>query len=101
MLQQSCNSVATLLLLVLFMLVRPTLHLFTTIVNDVDGRKVLASYVVDDASRLNATTVHASQKQFELAYPNAAKFFGSKRAHDPSELFQNEFYLKYGLRQDD
>jgi FAD/FMN-containing dehydrogenase len=45
--------------------------------------------------------LHASQKQFEQAYPNAAEFFRAKRAHDPSELFQNEFYRKYGLRQGD
>ena len=27
--------------------------------------------------------LHASQKQFEQAYPNAAEFFRAKRAHDP------------------
>jgi hypothetical protein len=40
--------------------------------------------------------LHASDEQFERAYPRAAEFFNAKRSHDPGELFQNEFYLKYG-----
>jgi FAD/FMN-containing dehydrogenase len=41
--------------------------------------------------RLEATT-----RQFEEAYPQAKKFFQLKRRYDPGELFQNEFYVKYG-----
>jgi hypothetical protein len=40
--------------------------------------------------------LHATVPQFERAYPQAKSFFGKKREHDPHEVFQNEFYLKYG-----
>ena len=40
--------------------------------------------------------LHATQKQFHRAYPNASEFFSLKRKYDPQEIFQNQFYLKYG-----
>jgi FAD/FMN-containing dehydrogenase len=40
--------------------------------------------------------LHASQDQFERAYPMGREFFDFKRKYDPQELFQNEFYLRYG-----
>jgi FAD/FMN-containing dehydrogenase len=40
--------------------------------------------------------LHATTKQFNEAYPQAEKLFELKRKYDPEELFQNEFYLKYG-----
>lgn len=40
--------------------------------------------------------LHATQSQFQQAYPRSAKFFERKRHYDPNELFQNQFYLKYG-----
>jgi FAD/FMN-containing dehydrogenase len=40
--------------------------------------------------------LHATAGQFLQAYPQAPEFFGLKRKYDPRELFQNEFYLKYG-----
>ena len=40
--------------------------------------------------------LHATTEQFNEAYPQAKKFFELKRKYDPDELFQNEFYLKYG-----
>ncbi|MBC8288685.1 MAG: FAD-binding oxidoreductase [Planctomycetes bacterium] len=40
--------------------------------------------------------LHASPEQFHSAYPMARDFFLKKREHDPDELFQNQFYLKYG-----
>jgi FAD/FMN-containing dehydrogenase len=40
--------------------------------------------------------LHATPGQFERAYPRAAEFFRLKRQYDPDELFQNQFYLKYG-----
>ncbi len=40
--------------------------------------------------------LHASIEQFQRAYPQATQFFQLKRRYDPEELFQNEFYRKYG-----
>lgn len=40
--------------------------------------------------------LHATPEQFHQAYPQAKRFFELKRKYDPAELFQNEFYLKYG-----
>ena len=40
--------------------------------------------------------LHATPKQFHSAYPMAREFFAKKREYDPDELFQNQFYLKYG-----
>ncbi len=39
--------------------------------------------------------LHATPEQFHRAYPQATEFFNLKRRHDPQELFQNQFYLKY------
>ncbi|MDP9381033.1 MAG: FAD-binding oxidoreductase [Chloroflexota bacterium] len=40
--------------------------------------------------------LHATPEQFARAYPQGQKFFERKRAYDPDELFQNEFYRMYG-----
>ncbi|MBM80472.1 MAG: FAD-binding oxidoreductase [Planctomycetaceae bacterium] len=40
--------------------------------------------------------LHATKEQFEAAYPMAPEFFELKRKYDPTEMFQNQFYLKYG-----
>jgi FAD/FMN-containing dehydrogenase len=40
--------------------------------------------------------LHATPEEFARAYPQAKMFFALKRKYDPDELFQNEFYLKYG-----
>jgi len=40
--------------------------------------------------------LHATTGQFLKAYPQAADFFKLKRHFDPDEIFQNQFYLKYG-----
>ncbi len=32
------------------------------------------------------------------AYPQVDEFFELKGKYDPDELFQNEFYLKYGTK---
>jgi FAD/FMN-containing dehydrogenase len=40
--------------------------------------------------------LHATQEQFERAYPQSKRFFELKREYDPGELFQNEFYRRYG-----
>jgi FAD/FMN-containing dehydrogenase len=40
--------------------------------------------------------LHATPEQFGRAYPQGRDFFARKRRYDPDELFQNQFYLKYG-----
>jgi FAD/FMN-containing dehydrogenase len=40
--------------------------------------------------------LHATLDQFQRAYPQAAQFFELKRRHDPHEIFQSQFYAKYG-----
>jgi FAD/FMN-containing dehydrogenase len=40
--------------------------------------------------------LHATEEQFAAGYPQANRFFELKRKYDPDELFQNEFYRKYG-----
>jgi FAD/FMN-containing dehydrogenase len=40
--------------------------------------------------------LHATREQFSRCYPQAGEFFVLKRKYDPDELFQNEFYIKYG-----
>jgi FAD/FMN-containing dehydrogenase len=39
--------------------------------------------------------LHATQEQFERAYPMASDFFQLKRNYDPQEVFQNGFYTMY------
>ena len=39
--------------------------------------------------------LHATQEQFERAYPQAKEFFELKRKYDPNEIFQNAFYTTY------
>jgi FAD/FMN-containing dehydrogenase len=41
--------------------------------------------------------LHATPAQFRRAYPQAGEFFNLKRKYDPQELFQNQFYQKYGV----
>jgi FAD/FMN-containing dehydrogenase len=41
--------------------------------------------------------LHATPEQFRRAYPEADAFFALKRKYDPNEIFQNQFYVKYGL----
>lgn len=40
--------------------------------------------------------LHATPSQFDRAYPQATRFFQLKRKYDPDEIFQNQFYTKYG-----
>jgi hypothetical protein len=42
--------------------------------------------------------LHPTQEQFAHAYPQSNEFFKLKRRYDPEELFQNEFYKKYGMQ---
>jgi FAD/FMN-containing dehydrogenase len=40
--------------------------------------------------------LHGTPEQFHRSYPSARTFFERKRHYDPEELFQNQFYVKYG-----
>ena len=40
--------------------------------------------------------LHATKAQFEKAYPQARGLFERKRYYDPDDIFQNQFYAKYG-----
>lgn len=40
--------------------------------------------------------LHATVGQLQQAYPQAREFFELKRQYDPHEIFQNQFYVKYG-----
>ncbi|MDZ4860421.1 MAG: FAD-binding oxidoreductase [Candidatus Hydrogenedentes bacterium] len=40
--------------------------------------------------------LHATKDQFEWAYPRSGEFFNLKRKFDPTERFQNQFYITYG-----
>ncbi|WP_020475446.1 FAD-binding protein [Zavarzinella formosa] len=41
--------------------------------------------------------LHATPDQFRRAYPASAQFFEGKKRHDPTGLFQNGFFRRYGL----
>jgi FAD/FMN-containing dehydrogenase len=61
----------------------------------------LTSELIDAALALRGRyylpyRLHATREQFQRAYPQAQRFFDLKRRYDPDELFQNEFYAKYG-----
>jgi FAD/FMN-containing dehydrogenase len=43
--------------------------------------------------------LHATVDQFHRAYPQARDFFDRKREHDPTGIFSNRFYEKYGGRE--
>ena len=64
----------------------------------------LAHELIDAALDCEGTSylpyrLHATPEQFARAYPQAAAFFEAKRRHDPAEIFQNEFYRRYGRAQ--
>jgi len=40
--------------------------------------------------------LHATNAQFEKAYPQARNWFERKRYYDPDGVFQNQLYAKYG-----
>ena len=39
--------------------------------------------------------LHISRENMRLAYPQADQFFQLKQKYDPSEIFNNQFYLHY------
>jgi FAD/FMN-containing dehydrogenase len=44
--------------------------------------------------------LHATVDQFRCGYPQWEEFFTVKRKYDPAERFENQLYLKYGLREE-
>jgi FAD/FMN-containing dehydrogenase len=59
-------------------------------------QEIVAATLRHDGTYYLPYRLHATPEQFNEAYPQAKKFFELKRKYDPDELFQNEFYLKYG-----
>ncbi|HTR41528.1 MAG TPA: FAD-binding oxidoreductase [Pseudomonadales bacterium] len=59
-------------------------------------QEMIASALKHDGRYYLPYRLHATPEQFAMAYPQAKDFFALKRKYDPDELFQNEFYLKYG-----
>jgi FAD/FMN-containing dehydrogenase len=59
-------------------------------------QEIVAAALHHDGTYYLPYRLHATPEQFNEAYPQAKKFFELKRKYDPDELFQNEFYLKYG-----
>ena len=64
------------------------------------GMKALTRDLIDAAIQHEGRyylpyRLHATPEQFYRAYPQGREFFGQKRKYDPTELFQNRFYLEY------
>ncbi len=59
-------------------------------------QEIVAAALRHDGRYYLPYRLHATTEQFNEAYPQAKKFFELKWKYDPDELFQNEFYLKYG-----
>jgi len=59
-------------------------------------RDLIDAAIEHDGSYYLPYRLHATQEQFDRAYPQAAEFFRRKREFDPGELFQNRFYVTYG-----
>jgi FAD/FMN-containing dehydrogenase len=60
------------------------------------AREIIAAALRHDGRYYLPYRLHATPEQFAQGYPQAKSFFELKRKYDPDELFQNEFYLKYG-----
>ena len=65
------------------------------------GMAAMTRELIDAVLRVGGTyylpyRLQATPSQFSRAYPQGAEFFALKRKYDPSELFQNRFYLTYG-----
>ncbi len=60
------------------------------------AREIIAAALRHDGRYYLPYRLHATPEQFAQAYPQAKTFFELKRKYDPDEIFQNEFYLKYG-----
>lgn len=61
-------------------------------------RELIDAALDCDGSYYLPYRLHATLEQFERAYPQAEGFFALKRIYDPDQIFQNQFYLRYGRR---
>ncbi|MGH8023296.1 MAG: hypothetical protein ACRED1_06930 [Limisphaerales bacterium] len=59
-------------------------------------RELIAAALRHEGTYYLPYRLHATPREFAKAYPRARAFFALKHKYDPDELFQNEFYLKYG-----
>jgi len=59
-------------------------------------QEIIAAALRHDGRYYLPYRLHATKEQFNEAYPQAEDFFKMKRKYDSDELFQNEFYRKYG-----
>ena len=59
-------------------------------------RELIDAALAHEGSYYLPYRLHATSAQFHQAYPQAGDFFAAKRKYDPDELFQNQFYRKYG-----
>jgi FAD/FMN-containing dehydrogenase len=59
-------------------------------------RKLIDAAIAHEGRYYLPYRLHATREQFYRCYPQAREFFELKRKYDPDELFQNEFYIKYG-----
>ena len=48
----------------------------------------------------SAVSRWASLEQVESCYPQFGEFLRLKRAHDPDEVFQSDWYRHYGFAQE-
>ena len=62
------------------------------------AREIVGAALRHSGSYYLPYRLHATPEQFAQAYPQAARFFELKRKYDPEELFQNQFYQKYGMQ---
>ena len=63
--------------------------------------KVMTRELTDAALAVGGTYYlpyrpHATERQFERAYPQARRFAALKRHYDPQGIFDNEFWRRYG-----
>ena len=59
-------------------------------------REMIDAAIACDGRYYLPYRLHATQEQFEAAYPMADSLWTRKRRFDPDEVFQNVFYQTYG-----
>ncbi|HXW17953.1 MAG TPA: FAD-binding oxidoreductase [Candidatus Acidoferrales bacterium] len=59
-------------------------------------RELIDLSIADGGTFYLPYSLYYDKSELEAAYPNIDEFFDMKRQYDPSELFRNSFYEKYG-----